>query len=115
MRYEERLHYFGFQTLKDRRRRGDLIEFYKIVHKLDEVNWFNPPRETFSRRSDGPASNLRGHSLKFAKVGAVNCITRDKFFSNRVLDDWNKLDEETVRSLSTNSFKNLIDSRFFKI
>jgi hypothetical protein len=115
MRYEERLHHFDFQTLKDRRRRGDLIEFYKIVHKLDGVNWFNPPRETFSRRSDGPASNLRGHSLKFAKVGAVNCNTRDKFFSNRVLDDWNKLDEETVRSLSTNSFKNSIDSRFFKI
>ncbi len=38
MSYEKRLECFGFQSLKERRRRGDMIQFFRIVKKLDGVN-----------------------------------------------------------------------------
>ena len=37
--YHERLKLFGLQTLEERRTRGDCIQQYKIVKKLENVNW----------------------------------------------------------------------------
>jgi len=50
----------------------------------------------------------RGHSLKLTKV---RC-TRDcwkHFFSNRVVNRWNKLDQQIVGATSLNAFKNGLD------
>jgi len=47
----------------------------------------------------------RGHNLKLSKA---RC-TRDcwkHFFSNRVVNRWNKLDKQTVGASSLNAFKN---------
>ena len=51
----------------------------------------------------------RGHSLKLTK--AVRC-TWDywkHFFSNTVVNRWNKLDQQTVGATSLNAFKNGLD------
>ena len=37
--YEERLKRLNITSLKDRRVRGDLIEIYKVVRGLDEIEW----------------------------------------------------------------------------
>ena len=63
----------------------------------------------------GPASYLRGHSQKFVKERVGNCEARNNFFTNRVLRDWNQLEQNTVTATSINSFKNRIDTDFFEI
>ena len=37
--YEERIKILKLTTLETRRKRGDLIEFYKILNELDRVEW----------------------------------------------------------------------------
>jgi ribonuclease P/MRP protein subunit RPP40 len=109
LRYPERLRLFKLQTLEDRRRRGYLIQFFKIIHKLDGVSSYHPQTQRHSARVEGPAGNLRGHSLMFSKVGNLKCSARINFLSNRVISDWNGLNELAVRATSVNNLKNQID------
>ena len=51
---------------------------------------------------------LRGHSKKICKV-RFNIDVRKYFFSNRVIDKWNNLDQDTVDAPSLNSFKNRLN------
>ena len=37
LEYEERLRVLGLTTLEERRKRGDLIQIYKIINGIDEV------------------------------------------------------------------------------
>ena len=96
--YEERLTRCGLTTLEKRRERGDLIETYKILTNKVEV-----PREMFftAKQYDG----TRGHNMKLFKkrVGRYG----QNFFSARVVDRWNELDEKIVGLMATsvNSFK----------
>ena len=43
LRHEARLTKWGINRLEDRRVRGDLIEMYKSVNGLDEINWERNP------------------------------------------------------------------------
>ena len=38
MEYEDRLKKLGLTTLESRRKRGDLIQTYKIINKVEEVD-----------------------------------------------------------------------------
>ena len=55
--YEERLDRLGLFSLKQRRRRSDLIEMYKIMRGMDRVD-----REQLFPLIEG--SVMRGHKLK---------------------------------------------------
>ena len=57
---------------------------------------------------DGNDKGLRGHSKKICKV-RFNIDVRKYFFSNRVIDKWNNLDQDTVDAPSLNSFKNRLN------
>ena len=46
----------------------------------------------------------RGHSLKLMKPRS-NADIRQHFFSSRVVNRWNKLEEEIVEAASLNGFK----------
>jgi ribonuclease P/MRP protein subunit RPP40 len=37
--YEDRLKAMGLTKLELRRERGDMIQFYKLIHGIDDVNW----------------------------------------------------------------------------
>ena len=50
------------------------------------------------------SNNTRGHSKKLQLQKATGL--RHNFFSTRVVNLWNKLNEATVSSNSINSFKN---------
>ena len=96
--YEERLQKLDIFTLERRRMSGDLIETYKIVHSLKNVD-----EHTFFKKTTG---NLRGHSLKLYQK-PVRLGIRKFFFSQRIVDNWNRLPEEAVSALSLSAFKNL--------
>ena len=53
---------------------------------------------------DGNAKGTRGHSAKLLKIRCTRDV-RKHFFSFRVLNRWNALDEETVAATSIGAFK----------
>jgi hypothetical protein len=58
--YQDRLRYLGLYSLERRRKRGDLIETFKILSKIDDTDpdlFFELSRTT----------HLRGHSMKLFK------------------------------------------------
>ena len=57
MPYEERLQMLGLFSLERRRMRGDLIETYKILHGMENID-----EKTFFRKAT--SVNLRGHNMK---------------------------------------------------
>lgn len=101
--YEERLAKLNLHSLHYRRRRGDMIQVFKIVRGIDKCNieeFF-----TLSKHSYG----TRGHPLKISKPHLGNTKIRRTFFSNRVVNDWNSLPSEIVMSETLTTFKNRLD------
>ena len=98
--YEERLRRMELPSLVYRRYRGDMIEVYKYINRMN-----------YSSRDILPVALdtcVRGHRLKLLKR---HCRTdlRHEFFSYRVVSRWNLLPEEIVTAPSLNIFKNLLD------
>ena len=51
--------------LQIRRKRGDLVEFYKILNGLDSVEQKNNLVKSCQENTDGPANNLRREEMCF--------------------------------------------------
>ena len=102
--YPERLRRLKLPTLVFRRKRGDLIEVFKIVHGLYDVN----SEHFFTMMED---SNTRGHPLKIKKLRSSS-RKRLTSFSRRVVNDWNALPEAVVTAPSLNCFKNRLDQHW---
>ena len=100
--YCHRLKELHLPTLDYRRKRGDLIQTYKILHEKDKV------KQLFHMNT---STKTRGHSLKLNKNRNLTRL-RHHFFSNRVVNTWNTLPEEVVSTTSINSFKNGVDRQF---
>ena len=90
--YEERLERLGLWTLEEQRNRADLIEVFKMANNLSSI----PLSTYFELYTNG---RTRGHSLKLVKY---RCMSEDRrhFFSERVINRWNKLEQDTVSVLS---------------
>ena len=101
MPYEDRLNELDLLTLEERRIRGDLIQFYKIIHKIDRV--------CLTTQLTPISSNTRGHSLRVRVEDRSNFSARFHFFTNRVIGHWNKLHEEVVTAKTVNKFKSRLD------
>ena len=89
------------QSLKERRTFTDLCEVYKYMYNLYKTpanRYFTPVTRA-----------LRGHSLKLQKQYSRTEIRRH-FFSNRVVDLWNKLPEAIVTSKTLARFKRQLRS-----
>ena len=102
--HEDRLHILGLTTLAVRRKRGDLIECYKILSKKNNLDPYQ-----FFQHSD--TTHLRGHSCKLS-VNRCRLQPRQNFFSQRVIKEWNKLPQDVVDAPSVNSFKNRLDTHW---
>ena len=82
---------------------SDLIEVYKILNEFEAID-----RSLFFSASE---NNLRGHGLKLFKHRF--CTSIGKFaFSNRVIDEWNKLPGDVVSCNSVFNFKIQLDHYF---
>ena len=104
--YETRLGIFRLTSLEVRRERGDLIEFFKIIRKIEEINWINEPRKI---AEGNDAYNLRRHNQHFYKEG-TKCITvRENFFLNRVISLWDQLPDKARDATTLDGFKAAID------
>lgn len=104
MAYDDRLEILGLLSLEKRRLRGDLIEVFKILtdrEYIDKHQFFTPSL----------SSHLRGHSLKLLKSRSSRQV-RQNFFSQRVIEEWNKLPSDVVTSTSVNMFKNRLDDHW---
>jgi len=83
--YEYRLSKLRLKTLETRRKREDLIEFYKIINGSDQVKWKNMPERIVQGDVDGSAArNLRRGSKCFRREPANICTPRNEFFLDRV-------------------------------
>jgi len=91
-------------TLKERRNRSDLwSELFKIYKGLSGIK----VESMFEPLTD---SRTRGHSLKLKKHRSRLDLTK-YFFSERVVNRWNELDEDTVSATTINMFKSRLQRR----
>ena len=99
--YCDRLRHLKLPTLKHRRFRGDMIYTYKIL-----TNQIYTDKPILELKKD---SVTRGHKFKLEKP-RVETTLRQKFFTNRVIEPWNKLPASIIDAPSTNAFKNRFDA-----
>ena len=101
--YKERLMALKLPSLEYRRLRGDLIEMYKNVHKIND-----PLTTTTLFKLDSTNVCTRGHNFKLTKNTMPN-NSYANFFSNRVTNHWNNLPSEAVNARTVCSFKINVD------
>jgi len=104
--YKERLKLLQLPTLEYRRYRGDMIEAYKLSHKLyDEkaaeglLNYCNKEDTQY---------RIRKHRYTLCKEKWSKDVKRFSF-KNRISNQWNNLPEAVVNSPTLNTFKNRLD------
>jgi hypothetical protein len=100
--YPTRLGMLGLTTLEARRQRGDCIQQFKISKGHDEVEWSSAPRVIDA---------MYGHRERLQRDIANNCAPRFNFFTQRIVNVWNKLPDIIVNANTVNEFKNLYDAR----
>ena len=105
MTYPDRLQTLRLPSLVYRRARGDMIETYKYLHNVYDVD-----NEWLRRDS---STRTRGHSMKLEKRRCSSTM-RQHCFSNRVIKNWNSLPESVISSPSVNSFKSRLDQHWYK-
>ncbi len=101
--YEDRLKRLQLYSLQRRRLRGDLIETFKILRgleQLDSARFFQPQEGT-----------TRGHNFKLFKPRA-RLQVRQQTFSHRVVTPWNKLPSNVVSANSVEAFKSNLDKHW---
>ena len=107
--YEERLIKTRLTTLETRRLRADLIQVFKIVQGLEDVD-----EEIFFTRVDkNPIHATRGHSFKLFK-SRFNTDSAKFSFGHRIVSTWNSLPNDIVQSHSVLNFKMKIDQWLVK-
>ena len=101
--FEEQLKVLHLATLVYRRLRGDLINVYKYMNQFCDVKPIT---------KEDPDDTRRGHSSKLQNDTHCRTDRRLYFFSNRVIDWWNKIPQETIDAPSIDAFKNRPDNHF---
>ena len=102
--YEDRLKGLGLTTLETRRERADMIEMFKVVRGLEQMD----PNTFFTRRE---YRGLRGHDFTM-KGNRIRLNSRKFSFSNRVISLWNSLPGHVVLAANLDDFKKNYDSYY---
>jgi len=95
--YEEGLKILRLTSLEERRNRADLILLFKMYKELS-----HPPFESLFQLTN--QDKTRGHTLKLTR----HCTNRDVrlyFFSERVINSWNQLDQSVVDAGCVDTFR----------
>ena len=106
--YEEKCKEIGLDTLERRREDTDMIQTYKIITGADNVKkdtWFKMAAENAERVTRATSDRTR------LAVNRVKTDQRGHFFSQRVVEGWNKLPGATRDSKSVNEFKKGLKNR----
>ena len=102
LEYPERLKELNLTTLELRRKRGDLIQIYKIFKNIDNVN-INIGSVIQNRY------HTRSHNYQIERDPFVNCPMRNNYLPNRSATTWNILPYDIVNAKSVNVFKAKLD------
>ena len=90
--YEEKCKEIGLETLEERRKDMDMIQTYKIIAKVDKVDkktWFKMAAENGERVTRATSDKSRIEAKR------VKTEARGHFFSQRVVNSWNRLPAAT--------------------
>ena len=99
--YQERLRELRLPSMEYRRKRGDMIQCYKIMNglvRLDLNDLFTPITTV----------NTRGHHQRVRRQRAHKAA-RAKSFSQRTIKSWNSLPKSVIDALSVDAFKKRLD------
>ena len=113
--YEEKLKKAGLTSLKERRKRGDLIEAYKTLNGINRVKkekWFTIQEADQHRETRANSTVEEGQTTKKENVlvqERSNLEVRRNFYTVRVVSQWNLLPEKVKNQESLNAFKNSLD------
>jgi len=100
LRFEERLRRMDLPSLLYRRLRGDVIETYKYLHGIYNINC-----SLFLPLSVGDSGvSTHGHSLKLQKRDC-KLVLRANVLGYRIVNLWNSLPEDVVSAPTVNSLK----------
>ena len=105
--YTERLKYLSLPSLYHRRRRGDMIGIYQMLHAgldIDPDKFVTP----------APTKTSRGHPWKLFKPHATSRARRQAL-NVRAINDWNSLPPSVVEAESLNSFKSRLDRHWIHV
>ena len=95
--YIERLKKLKLPSLADRRRRGNMIQTFKIIKRIEDI-----PSESFLKVCT--SSSTCGHSL------LRKLVEEQQYeFSQRIINEWNSLPEGVVLAKDVNEFRSKID------
>ena len=97
--YEMRLKECGLTTLETRRLRGEEIEVFKILNGYENID----RNILFTVKEE---RRTRGHGVT---LGKKQCRLDIRKFSQRTVNEWNRLSADCVGASSVNVFKNKID------
>ena len=99
--YEERLRELKLPSMEYRRKRGDMIQCYKIMNglvRLDVKDLFTPTTTVHTRGHHQKVRRHRSHKA-----------ARAKSFSQRTIASWNSLPKSVINASCVNTFKNRLD------
>ena len=101
--YEDTLKEMKIPSMTYRRVRRGMIEVYKYTHTHNIYKLANSILKMDNK------SSTRGHIYKLEKQRCTTSL-RPKFFTQRVVERWNKLPVQVVEAPSVNTLKNRLDS-----
>ena len=99
----------GHTSLEERRSRGDMLQTFRIINGIDNVEaetWF-----TFANERDRDGATNTRHSSDITRLvqGESRYEPRRNFFSQRVPDLWNSLPQTTRQQTTVLGFKAAYD------
>ena len=107
--YTDKLAKLNMTTLEERRWRGDMIQTWRIMSGKDMVKvetWFDMEAD---RPRAGATTTRHARQHHAIRPRNFNYEERGKFFSNRVVQDYNALPDYVKQSTDINIFKNNLD------
>ena len=119
-KYEDRLKIWEITSLTERRKRGDLIQTYKIKSNLESINWFTGPIQAPLTQTRSATNNEQRlmRELFPSKTRNDFChhvSVRHEFYLNRVVEDWNGLSNSIIQTPTLNSYKVRLDDYYKKL
>ena len=102
--YEQKLSELGLTSLEDNRRRGDMVEMYKMMTgktKVDYRQWF---KLSTARPGAGNTRGRKGY-LNVEEPPVANKDVRKNFLSQRCPRVWNAFPDTVKLGTTVNGFK----------
>ena len=112
--YEGKLKEVGLTSLEERRSRGDMIQTFRIINGIDNVDaatWFTMESE---RERDGATSTRHNRDTTRLVEGESRYELRRNFFSQRVPSRWNLLPQATRQQSTVLGFKAAFDGTILR-